>query len=294
MIQGLPIEEPWVLETTWLECKNEIGELWDGYLLHAKRNIFKLGVNSSPMPPACPIPFCPTCIRHWMMENRLFHLNFVLGKEQEHHRAWTSAKKPDTSWYYKTRFQKISRSVGHFPISCLILLHSGRIYFRRDSSGGSRTHSSSRGGHWSLVTFEYQNSPVISPEMPELRFLLTVNHHSLDHIMICWIMETAPRSWESCCTCSHHFKLGFVQKWWIPKMTIRMVKIVMSHRKYHMFRLMSAFGSCPCQAWAQGFESIEHHLILWLRAYYAHLCTIHHEVHLLYLCFHDHYVGYVG
>jgi len=56
MIQGLPKEEPWVLETTWLECKNEIGELWDGYLLHAKRNIFKLGVNSSPMPPACPIP----------------------------------------------------------------------------------------------------------------------------------------------------------------------------------------------------------------------------------------------
>jgi hypothetical protein len=30
-------------------------------------------------------------------------------------------------------------------------------------------------------------------------------------------METAPRSWESCCTCSHHFILGFVQKWWIPK-----------------------------------------------------------------------------
>ena len=228
----------------------------------------------------------------WRIDS--FTLILGLGKEQEH--PWTSAKKPDTSWYYQTRFQKISRSVSHFPISCLILLHSGRIYFRRDSSGGSRTHSSSRGGHWSLVTFEYQNSLVISPEMPELGFPLTVNHHSLDHIMICWIMETAPRSWESCCTCSHHCILGFVQKWWIPKMTIRMVKIVMSHWiwEYHMFRLMSAFGSCPCQAWAQGFESIEHHLILWLRAYYAHLCTIHHEVHLLYLCVHDHSVGYVG
>lgn len=105
MIQGLPIEEPWVLETTWLECRNDIGELWDGYLLHAKRNIFKLGVNSSATcffsftkcrPPGdSPVPFCPTCIRHWMMENRLFHLNFV--------GAWKGTRAPvdicKETWY---------------------------------------------------------------------------------------------------------------------------------------------------------------------------------------------------